>query len=92
MIVPSHLTVQEAFLTEDLDPSPTPSCVQDAGDVHILAAGFPNFKLNAYVGLDKSRGQATQVVLDTGSGPNSVREDIISQEWEHFRRPLRVRF
>ncbi len=88
MIVPSHVTVQEVFLTEE--PSPTPPCVRDAGDVHELAAEFPNFKLNAYVGLEKSTGQATQVVLDTGAGPNLVLEDFLPQGWEQFRRPLRV--
>ncbi len=67
VIIPSNLTVREAFLTENLDSPPIPSCIRNSRDMHALAAGFPNFELNAYVRLDKFRGQPTQVVLDTGA-------------------------
>ncbi len=67
-------------------------CAMDAGYVHALAAGFPKFRLNAYIGLDKSRGHVTQVVRDTGAGPNLVREDFLPKGWEQHGRPLSVRF
>ncbi len=84
--------MQEAFLPDDWDPSSTPPCARAAGNVHALAAGFANFRLNAYIGLDESRGQVTLVVLETGAGPNLVREDFLPKGWEQHRRPLRVRF
>ncbi len=71
-IVPSQLAVQAAFLTDNWDLLSTPYCAGDAGHVHALAAGIPNVRIDDYIGLDKSRGQVTEVALDTGSVPNVV--------------------
>ncbi len=43
----------------------------------------------AYVGLDKFRGQCTQVVLDAESGPNLVREDFLTPGGSSFGTPSR---
>ncbi len=91
-VVPSQLAVQEAFLTDDWNASSAPPCARDAGYVHILASGFPNFRLNAYIGLDKSRGRFTQVFFDTATELNLVREDFLPKGWERHRRSVKVQF
>ncbi len=60
--------------------------------MYAAVPGFPNFKLNAYIWLNKSRDQTARVVLDTGAGPTLIGEDFLPQRWKQFRRPIRVRF
>ncbi len=92
MIAPRDLSVPAAFLTEDEGTSPISPGVIRVPDVHTFAAGFPNFKINACVGIERTRGEPVQVVLDTGAGPNLVREDFLPNGWEQHQRPLKVQF
>jgi hypothetical protein len=46
-----------------------------------------NYKLFAPVGISRAVLFPVRAVLDTGAGPNHVREEILPKDWERWRVP-----
>jgi hypothetical protein len=46
-----------------------------------------NYKLYCSFGVSKAVLFPVRAVLDTGAGPNLVREDILPKDWERWRVP-----
>jgi hypothetical protein len=46
-----------------------------------------NYKLYCSVGVSQAVLFPVRAVLDTGAGPNLVREDILPKNWERWRVP-----
>jgi hypothetical protein len=46
-----------------------------------------NYKVSATVGVTTVVAKPVRAILDTGAGPNLVREDILPENWERYRVP-----
>jgi hypothetical protein len=44
-----------------------------------------NYKVSATVGVSTSVAAPVYAILDTGAGPNLVREDVLSEDWLRYR-------
>ncbi len=91
MIVPRDLAVPAAFLAEGSDLSPSSPGVTKFHDVYAFAAVFPNFKINAYVGVDRDRGDPYKCFLTPESGQIMFGKTSYCMG-EQFWRPLWVQF
>ena len=57
-----------------------------------LSASFANFLVAASVGLTRATTRLAETVVDTGAGPNLIREDVLPRSWMRYKRELPVSF
>ena len=71
-----------AAIYDCLERSESPSRDQELPDVNALSTSFTNFRVNASVGLTRSTVRNVDTVIDTGAGPNLVREESLPSGWQ----------
>jgi hypothetical protein len=59
--------------------------VQAVNTESIFPLKSRNYKVSATVGVSTVIVTAVRAILDTGSGPNLVREDLLPEDWEQYR-------
>jgi hypothetical protein len=44
-----------------------------------------NYKVSATVGVTTVAANPVRAILDTGAGPNLIKEEVLPQDWERYR-------
>jgi Retroviral aspartyl protease len=85
--------------TRDLPPVTSPRANQNPSrnssphrvNVNLIQSGsvFPlkarNYKVSATVGVTRGLSTPVLAILDTGAGPNLIREETLPEDWERYR-------
>jgi Retroviral aspartyl protease len=53
----------------------------------VFSLATRNYKVSATVGVSATVLRPVSAILDTGAGPNLIRENILPDDWERYRIP-----
>jgi hypothetical protein len=67
------------------NPSPVRIKVDTTRVETVYSLATRNYKVSATVGVTTAVSSPVRAILDTGTGPNLVREEVLPEDWERHR-------